>query len=88
MKILNCIALISGLVLTGIIISCGDGSERHEATLAPVKNFNGFDSREEWGAHIVTIAACHDCHTPKKFGPAGMMLDSTKLLAGHLEGAP
>ena len=29
---------------------------------------------------------CHDCHSPKKFGPAGPEPDMDKALSGHQEG--
>ncbi len=36
------------------------------------------------GRYLVTISGCHDCHSPKIFGPHGeMMPDSTRLLSGH-----
>ncbi len=36
------------------------------------------------GDYLTITSGCHDCHSPKKFGPHGeMMLDSSKLLSGH-----
>lgn len=40
----------------------------------------------ERGKYLIETTGCHDCHTPKTFGPEGMKLDETKLLAGHPEG--
>jgi len=37
----------------------------------------------EIGKYLVETSACHDCHTPKTFGPEGMHLDTTRLLSGH-----
>src|ERR1700752_2472708 len=37
----------------------------------------------ERGGHIVTIAVCDDCHTPKGFTPAGPEPDMTRRLSGH-----
>jgi hypothetical protein len=45
--------------------------------------FNGYESREKWGEHLVTIGGCNDCHTPKKMGPMGPVNDSSLLLSGH-----
>jgi hypothetical protein len=43
----------------------------------------------ERGKYLVTIAACHDCHTPKIEGPGGNpVLDEKRLLSGHPEKAP
>lgn len=35
------------------------------------------------GQYLVTLGACHDCHTPKVMTAAGPVLDSTRLLSGH-----
>jgi|SRR6185437_12940095 len=40
-------------------------------TQAALPAYGGFESQVAWGKHIVTIAGCNDCHTPKKMGPAG-----------------
>ena len=38
------------------------------------------------GKYLIETTGCHDCHTPKTFGPEGMKMDETKLLSGHPEG--
>lgn len=45
--------------------------------------FNGFDSQEALGEHLVIIAGCNDCHTPKKMTERGPVLDSSRWLSGH-----
>lgn len=35
------------------------------------------------GKYLIETTGCHDCHTPKTFGPEGMKMDETKLLSGH-----
>jgi hypothetical protein len=50
--------------------------------------FNGYASQVKWGEHLVTVGGCHDCHTPKKFGPNGMEPDMTLALSGHPTAAP
>jgi len=36
------------------------------------------------GKYLVTTGLCHDCHSPKVFGPQGAPIpDSTRLLSGH-----
>ena len=37
------------------------------------------------GEHLVTTAACHDCHTPLKLGAHGPEPDMTRALSGHPE---
>lgn len=67
----------------------GSGGEKQIAeTTPPVSEFGGYQSMEEWGNHIVTVSGCHDCHTPKKMGPAGPELDSSLLLSGHPANMP
>lgn len=39
----------------------------------------------ERGRILVQVGGCHDCHTPKKFGPGGPEPDMTKSLSGHPE---
>ena len=45
--------------------------------------YGGYASAEKWGEHLVLIGGCHDCHTPKKFGPQGMEPDMSRALSGH-----
>lgn len=40
----------------------------------------------EFGAHLVAIAGCHDCHTPFKLGPDGPEPDMSRSLSGHPAG--
>jgi hypothetical protein len=57
----------------------------------PVKESKNSDSKTELsqkeliarGKYLVTIGACHDCHSPKIFTPHGVALDTTRLLSGH-----
>jgi len=45
--------------------------------------FGGYDSQEKFGEHLVLIAGCHDCHTPKKMTPQGPEIDMALALSGH-----
>ncbi|MDB5284333.1 MAG: c-type cytochrome [Bacteroidota bacterium] len=53
-----------------------------DASLAK-PDFGGYESQVKYGEHLVTICGCNDCHTPKKMGPHGMELDSSRMLSGH-----
>jgi hypothetical protein len=35
------------------------------------------------GQHLVTVGACHDCHSPKIMTPFGPDIDPERLLSGH-----
>lgn len=55
---------------------------------ATASNFGGYATKEQWGEHIVTIAACNDCHSPKIMTPSGPKFDSSRLLSGHPAQSP
>jgi len=38
------------------------------------------------GKVLVMFGGCHDCHTPKNFGPQGPVPDMTRQLSGHPAG--
>jgi mono/diheme cytochrome c family protein len=40
------------------------------------------------GQHLVTVGACHDCHSPKIMTPLGPEPDPERLLSGHPQGEP
>lgn len=81
-SILICFIFIVSILLFS---KCADqGGEKPVPPAEPVStSFNGFESQEKWGEHIVTIGGCHDCHTPKKMSAHGPVLDSSLLLSGH-----
>jgi mono/diheme cytochrome c family protein len=39
----------------------------------------------ERGKYLVNAAGCNDCHSPKKYGPQGPEIDTSRLLSGHPE---
>lgn len=43
----------------------------------------GYTSQVQWGAHLVSIAGCNDCHTPKKMTDRGPVDDTSLMLSGH-----
>lgn len=49
---------------------------------------SGAEDRVARGRYLVNGSGCHDCHTPKKMGPKGPELDTTRILSGHPEGTP
>lgn len=47
------------------------------------ENNGGYKSQVEYGKHLVTIAGCNDCHTPKMMTNMGPVPDTSLLLSGH-----
>ena len=67
--------LVAAVVLTAVAIpACG------QPPAAPAQK------QVERGKMLVIGGACHDCHTPKKFGPNGPEPDMDRMLSGHPEG--
>jgi hypothetical protein len=68
MKILSTTILFVGAVSALLLAQCdqvsGDNKSVQKET--PTLAFAGFESQVKWGEHLVTVSACHDCHTPKK----------------------
>lgn len=55
------------------------------AKLPAVKDSAGL---VKYGEHLVTIAGCHDCHSPKKMGPNGPEIIPESMLSGYPAGKP
>ncbi len=81
--------LTSGILLSLGLVQCSDQkvdngtSEEDSGITVPAENYGGYSSQVEWGNHLVTIAGCNDCHTPKKMTEKGPVIDSSLLLSGH-----
>ncbi len=69
MKALHLVAVLASTILLG-----------HSSGLAQQKSSN--KKMIERGKWLVNVGGCHDCHSPKKFGPNGPMIDETKMLSG------
>lgn len=67
-----------------VLTQCSAPKPEEKPTPEPVlAAYGGYESQEKWGEHLVMIAGCHDCHTPKKMGPNGPELDMDLMLSGH-----
>jgi len=77
-KTLSFIAI--GCLAIFLLVKCNDQKSNTATQPAPKENYGGFESKIKWGEHLVTVSACHDCHSPKK----GFGLDSAHLLAGYI----
>lgn len=87
------LSLIMGLLFIVIsFIKCADNNQSQpageSAAEAEKNKFGGYETKEKWGEHLVTIAGCNDCHTPKIMTPQGPVDDSSLLLSGHPAGLP
>jgi mono/diheme cytochrome c family protein len=82
------VLIICSLVL--YIVGCTNQatSEKKEDGTAEKKEMSS-DEMIKRGNYLMITSGCHDCHSPKNFGPHGeMTLDSSKLLSGHPASAP
>lgn len=85
--IFNMILLLGMFLLTQCQQSSKDDSKEVYHSEEEIK-FGAYATKEELGKHIVAIAGCHDCHTPKKMGPMGPELDMDRALSGHPSSQP
>jgi len=75
------VGVVSALLLTQCDRVTGENKSVQKDASAPA--FAGFESQVKWGEHLVTVSACHDCHSPKKMTEQGMEIDTALLLSGH-----
>jgi hypothetical protein len=85
MKILSTTILFVGAISAFLLSQCDPVSDENKSVQkeTPKLGFGGFESQAKWGEHLVTVSACHDCHTPKKMTDQGPDIDSSLLLSGH-----
>ena len=70
--------------VAAIIISCNSNDSKPVVTDSSGEPQKKSESEMiKQGDYLVTTSACNDCHSPKKFGPQGPYVDSSKLLSGH-----
>src|SRR5690242_11429509 len=64
-------------------------AEQPVAAVAETKpNYGGFESKEKWEEHLITILRSHDCHTPKMMTDKGPAPNWDLALSGHHADAP
>lgn len=93
MKKLSVIILLAFIPAIFILSTCNDNKSEEANTQSAVPevtktSYGGFSSPEEWGHHIVVIADCGNCHTPKKMTAAGPVQDDSLALSGHPSNMP
>lgn len=91
LTIIIVIALVPAIfLLSKCNTSTQTGSPSKDTASAAISNpsYGGYATAEEWGRHIVTIAGCGDCHTPKKMSAAGPVEDMDLAYSGHPANMP
>jgi hypothetical protein len=74
-----------------MFLRCTNASNNQETPSkdsVSTNEFGGFESQVKWGEHIVHVAGCNDCHTPKKMTDRGPEMDWDRMLSGHPAGSP
>ena len=67
--------LLVALILVVLLTAC-DQNQPEKKTLSEAEMI-------ERGKYLITAGGCHDCHSPKVFGPQGPQIDETKILSGY-----
>ena len=63
------VCIVSIFTLSRCTFQTGENQAAPEVAAKP--DYNGYETREAWGEHLVTVGGCNDCHTPKKMTPHG-----------------
>ena len=74
-------ATIAGLLF--FFTACTNNTPQPKENDTRVTKGSEPEDRVKQGEHLVIIAACHDCHTPKKMTARGPVLDTSLWLSGH-----
>ena len=74
---------LTGVVISGLI-ACTSSSAKPDNNPVIISN----DSLVKRGSYLVNSMGCDDCHSPKKFGPAGPELDMEHRFGGYLATNP
>ena len=68
-------SILAALILVILLTACDQNQ--------PEKKVLSEKEMIERGKYLITAGGCHDCHSPKVFGPQGPKIDETKILSGH-----
>ena len=67
--------ILAALILVVLLTACDQNQ--------PEKKVLSEKEMIERGKYLITAGGCHDCHSPKVFGPQGPKIDETRILSGH-----
>jgi mono/diheme cytochrome c family protein len=82
MKSLTTIFIIA--IFAWSLNSCEPAKAIKDVSVAPPSK----DSLIKRGSYLVASIGCNDCHSPKKMGPNGPYVDTTKMLSGFPSNEP
>jgi len=93
MKKLSTIVMLALIPAIFILPNCNQNKQeenqvKKDTTAVANVSYGGFESQVKWGGHIVTIADCGNCHTPKKMTATGPEPDMSLALSGHPANMP
>lgn len=82
--------LLTGIALIALggIWACNSKNADGKTGISELPGEISKDSLINRGAYLVTIMGCNDCHSPKKMGPHGPVIDSAFMLGGHPANLP
>jgi hypothetical protein len=84
MKKASYILCFLSIAAIGLLTQCSDASTETHTEQANLESALQNDQTVlKQGEHLVYIAGCHDCHTPKKMTDRGPVLDMSLALSGH-----
>lgn len=66
-----------------LLAACHTGNKKMHVTTSESTMLTDTTEMIKRGAYLVTIGACHDCHSPKVMTPEGPRIDTSRLLSGH-----
>jgi len=70
------------VLIAGVLVCAGSAATFSILGAGPAGKMTDAVAR---GKYLVATSACNDCHTPKKMGPKGPEIDTSRLLMGYVE---
>lgn len=83
------LTILAAISITTFVLACSQEQQPSQSTNSPTILLGSSQADTvKYGEYLVTGVGCHDCHSPKVFGPQGPEPDPSRLLAGHIAGTP
>jgi mono/diheme cytochrome c family protein len=76
---------IAAVVVSMAVAGCGQATPNQGTAQPAAAESASAGVSAARGEYLVSIAGCHDCHTPFTMGPAGPEPDMGRMLSGHPE---